>query len=69
MFIYIHRIDKNYNNINSYIIVEILEEMIYVKEISSNTNKWLFLDQIKIGPYKKMEEYYEQLLDVFKNLK
>lgn len=60
------RIEKNYNNINSYVLVDILDEMLCAKEISTNTLKWLIIDQIKIGPYKKMEEYYEQILDVFK---
>ena len=43
-----------------------LDELICVKDLATNNSKWIVLDQIKIGPFKKMEEYYDQILDVFK---
>ena len=66
IFKLIFRMDNNYNNINSFVLVDILDELICVKDLQSNGLKWIIFDQIKIGPYKKLEEYYDQILDVFK---
>lgn len=47
-------------------IIESMDEMYKIKSENSNFQRWIFNDDEKIGPYKKLKDYNEDLFEYSK---
>ena len=45
--------------ISSAVVVDTIEDMIYIKFLKENNVRWIHYDSEKIGPFGKMQNNYE----------